>query len=86
LKKKTGDKGGFVSFLANTFVINNKNPNGKNLRIGEIDEERDPTKSIFNYLWKSLLSGIKPSLGINEKNKKDKDEKASTKEPPGGSQ
>ena len=77
MKKKTGDKGGFASFLANTFVINNKNPNGKNLRVGEIYFERDKQKSIFNFLWKSLLSGIKPSLGINEKNKKDKDEKAS---------
>ena len=77
MKKKTGDKGGFASFLANTFVINNKSPNGKNLRVGEIYFERDKQKSIFNFLWKSLLSGIKPSLGINEKNKKDKDEKAS---------
>ncbi|MDN5211290.1 DUF748 domain-containing protein [Fulvivirgaceae bacterium BMA12] len=77
IKKKTGDKGGFASFLANTFVINNKNPNGKNLRVGEIYFERDKKKSLFNFLWKSLLSGIKPSLGINEKNKKDKDEKAS---------
>ncbi|MCG8322729.1 MAG: DUF748 domain-containing protein [Cytophagales bacterium] len=77
MKKKTGDKGGFASFLANTFVINNKNPNGKNMRVGEIYFERDKQKSIFNFLWKSLLSGIKPSLGINEKNKKDKDEKAS---------
>ena len=77
MKKKTGDKGGFASFLANTFVINNKNPNGKNLRVGEIYFERDKQKSLFNFLWKSMLSGIKPSLGINEKNKKDKDEKAS---------
>ncbi len=78
IKKKTGDKGGFASFLANTFIINNKNPAGKNLRVGEIYFERDKQKSMFNYLWKSLLSGIKPSLGINEKkDKKDKGEKAS---------
>ena len=77
IKKKTGDKGGFASFLANTFVINNKNTSGKNFRVGEIYCERDKRKSLFNFLWKSLLSGIKPSLGINEKSKKDKDEKAS---------
>ncbi|MDN5200137.1 hypothetical protein QQ008_02160 [Fulvivirgaceae bacterium BMA10] len=78
IKKKTGNTGGLASFFANTFVINNKNPEGKNQRVGDIYFERDKSKSIFNYWWKSLLSGIKPSLGINDRNKKDKEEKAAS--------
>lgn len=52
----------FQSLLANTFVIkkNNKPP----LRTGTISFERNPEKSIFNYWWKSLLSGLKSSIGL----------------------
>ena len=50
------------SMLANTFVIkeNNKPP----LREGKISHERMIDKSIFNYWWKSLLSGLKSSVGL----------------------
>jgi hypothetical protein len=55
----------FMSFLANTFVIRNRSSR----IIGQprpqpIEHERDPEKSIFNYWWKSILSGVKPSLGL----------------------
>ena len=55
----------FMSFMANTFVLKNRSSR----RLGkakdqEIRFERDPEKSMFNYWWKSILSGIKPSLGL----------------------
>jgi len=56
------------SLLANWLVVKTNNPdNGREpLRIGEISFERNPEKSIFNFWWKSLLSGIKGSVGIGE--------------------
>ncbi len=56
-----------MSFAANTFVVKKDNEEGDNMRTGEISFERDPKKSILNYWWKSLLSGIKSSTGIKEK-------------------
>ena len=55
----------FMSFMANTFVIKNRSSR----RLGRAKEQdilfkRNPEKSIFNYWWKSILSGIKPSLGL----------------------
>jgi len=55
----------FTSFLANTFIIRNRSSR----RIGQakwqaIEEERNEERSIFNYWWKSILSGVKPALGL----------------------
>jgi len=52
----------FKSFLTNTFVI--KKDNKPPLREGTISYKREPKKSIFNYWWKSLLSGLKSSIGL----------------------
>jgi len=59
----------FMSFMANTFVIKNRSSR----RLGKVKEqdiifERDPERSMFNYWWKSILSGIKPSLGLPNNN------------------
>lgn len=51
-----------TSFLANNFVI--KQNNEPPLREGKISFERIKEKSIFNYWWKSLLSGLKSSVGL----------------------
>ncbi len=58
----------FMSFMANTFVIKSRSSR----RLGRAKEqdiqfERILDKSIFNYWWKSILSGIKPSLGLKNK-------------------
>ncbi len=55
-----GDTKKIKSFLLNTFVVRDQNPdkNG-NLKQGKISFDRDKDKSIFNYWWKSVLSGIK---------------------------
>ncbi len=60
------------SFLANTFVIRADNPTNKAFRIGKISYERDATRGISNYVWKSLLSGIKSSVGLVKKADKTK--------------
>lgn len=52
-----------LSLFANTFKVKSENM-GDNSRIGKIDFERDKNKSTFNYWWKSLLSGLKSSIGL----------------------
>ncbi|PAU92804.1 hypothetical protein CK503_15040 [Aliifodinibius salipaludis] len=56
-----GDKA--KSLLANTFKIKSNNK-GEDLRIAKVDFERIEHKSVFNYWWKSLLSGLKESIGL----------------------
>ncbi|NGP88131.1 DUF748 domain-containing protein [Fodinibius halophilus] len=51
------------SFLANTFKVKTQNK-GDDPRKGTIKFDRDTNKSVFNYWWKSLLSGLKSSIGI----------------------
>ena len=64
-------KKGVVTFAANTYVRNdNPSANGQ-LTEGIIYFERDPHKSIFNFLWKSVFSGIKSTIGINKKEQKE---------------
>lgn len=74
LNKKDGESGlveDVLAFLAHQFVIKEENPSaGQPVRVTEIGFQRDPTRFIFHYSWKSLLSGIKPTIGIAEKSKK----------------
>jgi len=74
LNKKDGEAGlveDVLSFLANQFIIKEENPSpGQPVRITKISYPRDPTRFIFNYSWKSLLSGIKPAIGMPEKSRK----------------
>lgn len=69
LKNGTSDKRGifkgFVNFLANTFVIKNKNRNKTSL----IFLERNREKSAINYVVKITLSGIGNSIGIRNNKK-----------------
>ena len=60
-KETLGHK--FTSLLANTFKVKSNN-SGDNIRIVNIDFQRDDQKSVFNYWWKSLLSGLKASIGV----------------------
>ncbi len=58
-----------LSFLANT-IIHSFNPKpGKPLRIGRIFFKREKPLSFLNYTWKSLLSGIKSSIGLKKSKK-----------------
>ncbi|GGC39096.1 hypothetical protein GCM10011386_34010 [Parapedobacter defluvii] len=63
-----GKKGSMkvASFLANSFIINDSNPdaNGK-YHTGRINYTRPHTYSFFKTLWQSLLQGIKECAGIS---------------------
>ena len=48
----------------------NPNADGK-MKQGIIYFERDQTKGFFNFVWKSVLSGIKSSVGVNSKTQKE---------------
>jgi hypothetical protein len=49
-------------FLINNFVIKNENLSGDDFRPGVIEFKRDTTRSIFNYWWKSIASGLESSI------------------------
>lgn len=72
-KKDESDKGmgpALGSFFANAFIINSNNPSWLFVRDGNIFYERNTTRSIFNYLSKSVLSGVVSSIGARS-NKRD---------------
>ncbi|MDZ7774970.1 MAG: hypothetical protein U5L09_04815 [Bacteroidales bacterium] len=53
------------SFLANTFIIKKNNlQQDKSWKKGTISFERDKKKSVFNYWWKSVLSGLKDAVNF----------------------
>jgi hypothetical protein len=59
-------KTGVINFAANDLIVNNDNPtkSGK-LKTGAIYFERKKESSIFNFLWKSIFSGLKSTMGFN---------------------
>ncbi|MEO5910460.1 MAG: hypothetical protein ABIP95_06205 [Pelobium sp.] len=57
---------GFVSTLANKFIINTQNPSKKGEFItGRIFYKRPSYASFFNFLWQSLFTGLKESVGVS---------------------
>lgn len=57
----------FASFIANSFLLKSRNPRGKELLPDEISFQRDEKRSVLNYWWKSIFSGIRNTLGLKEK-------------------
>lgn len=55
------------SWFVNSFVAKTHNTPGDKFRTGVIEMERNKKKSIFNYWWKSLFSGLKSSITEGEK-------------------
>ena len=53
-----------VSGLVNLVLIKSSNPDRKGLREVQGAAVRDTTRSQFNYLWKTLLAGVKGSVGF----------------------
>lgn len=51
------------SLLLNTFMVK-RNNHGTPLRRGEVGFRRVENKSVFNYWWKSLLSGLTDNIGL----------------------
>ena len=63
LLKKDDDKNKYKTKLLPTLaagiVLKKSNPQNGEMRPGNVDYNRDVHRSIFNLMWKSLLSGIK---------------------------
>ncbi len=60
-------KDNFKTFIINAFVIrrNLTDKVASDKRTGDIDFQRDETRSIFNYWWKSVFSGVKSAYNIS---------------------
>jgi hypothetical protein len=78
INKETGDTTGLkqkvITFIANRKLIDANPLPGKEVRKGKIDHERDPERFLFNYCFRSILSGIRSTLMKNpgpEKKQKD---------------
>ena len=57
-----------ISFVANT-LVNSDNPRqpGKPVEMGYFINKRDKQRSIIQYCWRSIFEGMKPSIGMKEK-------------------
>lgn len=67
LERGTGRKS-ILTFVLNTFAVRSNNPR-RYLRkpiSSKIYEPRDTTRFIFNYWWRTTLSGLKGSLGLGQ--------------------
>jgi hypothetical protein len=60
-----GKRKGFLSFLANSLLIENDNPSkGAAPRTARITFERTPAASFFNLLWKGVFIGMRETVGL----------------------
>jgi len=56
---------GLFSMLANSLVIRPDNPDAKGIMVpASIYFQRDPRVSFFSFIWKTLLQGIKYTVGL----------------------
>lgn len=62
----------FVSLFANLFILKHDNPDGPGTipRTFNVDFKRPPDFPFFKTIWRSLLLGLKPSVGYDEKTQK----------------
>jgi hypothetical protein len=71
--KQTGEDSGFLdqlkSMVADMIVMDWNPMPGQEMRPGTIEYERDPEKFLFNYMVKSLTSGVKTSITKEKKSK-----------------
>jgi hypothetical protein len=59
---------GFALLIANNFIIKDSNPKGdKPPRLSSIEFVRNKERFMFHYTWKSILSGLKETIGIPDK-------------------
>lgn len=60
-------KKGFASFLANATIKDENPKKNKPPRIAHVNYKRDPNKSFFNLVWKTIFTGIGETVGIEAK-------------------
>ncbi len=68
-----------ATFFANTFIVRSRNP-APFLRKSDVFYERNHSKSIFDFLVKSTLSGVVESIGARSNRKKIKQHKKEAKQ------
>ncbi len=71
-RKKAETETGIFSLMANFFindlVLRSNNPKfARKIKIGHVYTERDTQKDIVNFAFRSILSGMLSTLGINKK-------------------
>lgn len=63
LKENGREKNKFLSGLINWFISNDSNKNEDGYRYGHAEQvERDQTKSVFNFIWLSIRSGLRSAI------------------------
>ncbi|BAO54937.1 hypothetical protein [Nonlabens marinus] len=62
MRKNGKGKNKLVSGIVNLFVAKNSEKDGNHYREGSGDSDRNKTKSIFNFVWVSILSGLLKTL------------------------
>jgi len=58
LKKNRLGVNKLLTFLGNLFINDGSKSDEDGFRYGDIEVERDPTKSFFNYLWMNVKEGM----------------------------
>lgn len=76
MKREEGDnklvRQGWMSILANAMVINSDNPGPKGLLVeAPVRYQRPATASFFSFIWRTLFSGIKYSVGVTPQKEKE---------------
>ena len=74
INHKESEKGrkGLITFIANSFIVKTDNPSNNQFRESELHYVRDKRKSLINFWWKTILSGLKDTMGVPEGSEKDK--------------
>ena len=57
------------SLFANIFILKHDNPDkpGQQPRIYHVNYKRKPETPFFKSIWQTLLSGLKPAIGLDQK-------------------
>lgn len=69
-KNETGDlkKKGLISLAANLLLLKDNNLHDSlAIQQTKVAHKRDPYRSIFNLMWKSIFSGVKVIVGVDKK-------------------
>lgn len=70
LDRETKKEKKFLSSILNLFIAKDSKENTDNFRYARVTEvERDPTKSIFNFIWLNARSGLLKSMAGNGEKK-----------------
>jgi len=73
MNNRSGLYTGALSLLFRIIFIKKDNPKkNRDFRMADINYKRNPQQFIFKYTWQSILSGIKPTIGMPQQKMKNK--------------